>query len=63
MRVAFITRSTLDKAPGGDTIQIKQTAKQLRILGVQVEILQANLKIDYRQYDLLHFFNIVPLQI
>ncbi len=59
MKVAFITRSTLDKAPGGDSIQIKQTAKQLRNLGVQVDILPAALKIDYSPYDLLHFFNIV----
>lgn len=59
MKVAFITRSTLDKSPGGDTIQIKQTAKQLRNLGVQVDILPTPLKIDYNQYDLLHFFNII----
>jgi glycosyltransferase involved in cell wall biosynthesis len=59
MKVAFITRSTLDNAPGGDTIQIKQTAKQLRNLGVQVDILPAALKINYSLYDLLHFFNIV----
>lgn len=59
MRVAFITRSTLDTAPGGDTIQIKQTANQLRNLDVQVDILPTTLKIDYSLYDLLHFFNIV----
>ncbi|HMK27967.1 MAG TPA: glycosyltransferase family 4 protein [Chitinophagaceae bacterium] len=59
MKVAFITRSTLDTAPGGDTIQIKQTAKQLRSLGAEVDILPTTLKIDYGQYDLLHFFNIV----
>lgn len=58
MKIAFITRSTLDIAPGGDTIQIKQTAIQLRKLGVRVDILPATLKIDYNQYDLLHFFNI-----
>src|SRR5258705_1739565 len=59
MKVAFITRSTLDTAPGGDTIQIKQTARQLRNLGAEVDILPTTLKIDYGQYDLLHFFNIV----
>src|SRR5258706_15368967 len=59
MKIAFITRSTLDKAPGGDTIQIKQTAKKLRILDVQGDILPTSSKIDYSQYDLLHFFNIV----
>ncbi len=59
MKVAFITRSTLDTAPGGDTIQIKQTAKQLRDLGAEVDILPTTLKINYDRYDLLHFFNIV----
>jgi glycosyltransferase involved in cell wall biosynthesis len=59
MKVAFITRSTLDTAPGGDTIQIKQTARQLRSQGAEVDILPTTLKIDYDQYDLLHFFNIV----
>ena len=59
MKVAFITRSTLYKAPGGDTIQIKQTAKQLRNLDVYVDILPTTINIDYSQYDLLHFFNII----
>ena len=59
MKVAFITRSTLDTAPGGDTIQIKQTADQLRNLGIQVDILSTTLRIDYSFYDLLHFFNII----
>jgi glycosyltransferase involved in cell wall biosynthesis len=58
MKVAFITRSTLDTGPGGDTIQIKQTAQQLRNLGVQVDIFPTHIKIDYSSYDLLHFFNI-----
>lgn len=59
IKVAFITRSTLDTAPGGDTVQIKQTAIQLKNLGVQVDILPTTSVIDYSQYDLLHFFNIV----
>jgi glycosyltransferase involved in cell wall biosynthesis len=59
MKIAFITRSTLDSAPGGDTIQIKQTAKELGKLGVEVDILSTTLKIDHSRYDLLHFFNIV----
>ena len=57
-RVAFITRSTLYKAPGGDTVQIVQTAKELCKLGVDCEILLANQVINYDEYDLLHFFNI-----
>jgi len=58
MRVAFITRSTLYRVPGGDTVQIVQTAKQLGLMGIDVEILLSNQQIDYEKYSLLHFFNI-----
>lgn len=57
-KVAFITRSTLYNTPGGDTVQIVQTAKQLAELGIDCEILLSNQTIDYQQYQLLHFFNI-----
>jgi glycosyltransferase involved in cell wall biosynthesis len=58
MKVAFITRSTLYSAPGGDTVQVVQTAQQLAELEVDAEILLSNQVIDYGRYDLLHFFNI-----
>jgi glycosyltransferase involved in cell wall biosynthesis len=58
MKVAFIIRSTIEKSPGGDTIQIKQTANQLKKLDVRVDVISTASKIDYSQYDLLHFFNI-----
>lgn len=58
MTVAFIIRSTLYSVPGGDTEQIIQTAKGLRDLGVTVDILATNTKIEYNKYDLFHFFNI-----
>lgn len=58
MNVAFITRSTLYRVPGGDTVQIVQTAKQLSTMGIDVEILLSNQQIDYEHYSLLHFFNI-----
>lgn len=59
MRVAFISRSTLYKVRGGDTIQIDQTAHYLRKLGVDVDVFVASAKIPYQRYDLLHFFNII----
>ncbi len=59
MKVAFITRSTLYTAPGGDTIQIEQTARELIAIGVDVNILLSNQNIPYEKYSLLHFFNIV----
>src|SRR5258705_7568286 len=58
IRIAFITRSTLYSTPGGDTIQIDQTAKHLKKSGIAVDILQTDSKINYNEYNLLHFFNI-----
>ena len=59
MKVAFISRSTLHTNPGGDTIQILQTAKQLQQLGLSVDVCLSNETIAYDKYDLLHFFNII----
>ena len=58
MRIAFITRSTLHSVPGGDTIQIEQTARHLQQIGVQADILSTSAPVNYSQYDLLHLFNI-----
>lgn len=46
------------KVPGGDTIQLLQTARQLRKKGVQADIFLTNTAIDYSAYDLFHFSNI-----
>jgi glycosyltransferase involved in cell wall biosynthesis len=59
MKIALITRSTLYTAPGGDTVQIEQTARELGKMGVETEILLSNQVIAYDKYDLLHFFNII----
>ncbi len=59
MKVAFITRSTLYTVPGGDTVQVVQTARQLTDMGIGVDILLSKEIIAYEQYDLLHFFNII----
>ncbi len=58
MKIAFITRSTLHECPGGDTIQIMQTVKQLRKSGTGADILLTNSPINYSLYDLFHFSNI-----
>lgn len=58
MKVAFITRSTLYSIPGGDTVQVMQTARQLVDLQIDVNIILSDKKINYTDYDLLHFFNI-----
>lgn len=59
MRVGFIARSTIFSSPGGDTFQMVETARQLRLCGVAVDIRKSNEKIDHRLYDLFHFFNII----
>jgi glycosyltransferase involved in cell wall biosynthesis len=59
VKIAFISRSTLYKDRGGDTVQIENTAHYLRELGVRVDVLLADSKIDYSDYDLFHFFNII----
>ena len=58
MRIAFITRSTIYSVPGGDTVQIEQTAKGLRSLGESVNIIKAGEKFSEKDYDLFHYFNI-----
>lgn len=58
MRVVLIGRATLYTVPGGDTVQIVQTARFLNTIGVNADIKLADEKIDYEAYDLLHFFNI-----
>ena len=59
MRVAMISRASLFEVPGGDTVQIQETASALLKLGTQVDILLASEKINYQNYDLLHFFNVI----
>jgi glycosyltransferase involved in cell wall biosynthesis len=58
MKVAFITRSTLFEVPGGDTVQVVQTARHLEALGITTDIKLSKNEIDYANYDLLHFFNL-----
>jgi len=58
MKVAFITRSTLFDVPGGDTVQVVQTARHLEQLGIIADIKLSKDKINYTDYDLLHFFNL-----
>lgn len=58
INVALIGRSTLYEVPGGDTVQIMQTANFLNRIGVKADVRLTDEKINYEAYDLLHFFNI-----
>lgn len=57
LHILFLARPNLLTYPGGDTTQVLQTAKELRKLGVEIDINPTT--IDYAKYDLLHFFNII----
>jgi glycosyltransferase involved in cell wall biosynthesis len=60
MNILFISRATLFVTRGGDTVQIENTAAALRLLGVHVDFeLCNNKEINYKAYDLIHFFNII----
>jgi glycosyltransferase involved in cell wall biosynthesis len=59
VKVAFIARSSLFTAKGGDTVQVQQTAKYMKELNVQADIRLTHEKINYEEYDLLHFFNLI----
>ena len=57
MNVALISRSTLYKQPGGDTVQLERTADGLRALGHEVHIVLAGQKLP-RNVQLIHGFNL-----
>jgi len=59
MRVLMVVRKTLKSSPGGDTVQINSTAKYLRDLGLEVDICLSGESINYIDYQLIHFFNII----
>ncbi|MFA5418730.1 MAG: glycosyltransferase family 4 protein [Bacteroidales bacterium] len=59
LKIAFVVRSTIDQVKGGDSLQLYNTANELRKLGVDVVIKKAHEPIDYREFDLLHLFNVI----
>lgn len=59
MRILFISRSTLFSQPGGDTLQVEETAKYLRKTGQEVDIVLSGQPHPNRHYDIIHFFNLI----
>ena len=57
MNVALISRSTLYKQPGGDTVQVERTADGLRALGHEVHIVLAGQPLPL-EIELIHGFNL-----
>jgi glycosyltransferase involved in cell wall biosynthesis len=58
IRIVMIARPNLYSVPGGDTVQINETANALKAMQVEVDIIVSG-PIDYKRYDLIHFFNII----
>jgi len=57
VKVLMLARSDIFSLPGGDTIQIENTAKELKKLDVRVDV-ATDLKIDIKNYDLVHIFQL-----
>lgn len=57
MRVLLQGRVDLNAVGGGDKVQIEQTAKELKKLGVDVE-LSTSLDTDYTNFDVIHVFQL-----
>lgn len=57
MKILMFGRHELMEVGGGDKIQIENTAKELRILGIEVDI-STSLNTDITQYDIVHIFQL-----
>ncbi len=57
MKVLMLGRTDIKSNPGGDLVQIEQTALELRKLGLQVD-LKTTWHVDMSKYDLVHIFQL-----
>lgn len=57
MKVLFLGRIGLMEVGGGDKIQVENTAKELRKLGIEVDI-STDLNTDVSKYDVVHIFQL-----
>ena len=53
----MLGRTDLRKMPGGDLVQIEQTAAALKALGVEVEI-STNWEVEMEGFDVIHVFQL-----
>ena len=58
MKILFLARATLYTQPGGDTVQIVETAKALSAKGIETDIHLKGETISFVNYDIVHFFNL-----
>jgi len=57
VKILMLARSDIFSVPGGDTVQIQNTAQELKKLGVEVDVV-ADSKVDITKYDLVHVFQL-----
>jgi glycosyltransferase involved in cell wall biosynthesis len=57
MKIIMLGRIGLLEVGGGDKVQVENTAKELRKLGVEVDI-STDLNADLTKYDLVHIFQL-----
>lgn len=63
MKVLMVDRSDSKCFPGGDTMQLNNTASALRELGMSVDITNNVAIINVKEYDVVHVFNLMrPLE-
>ncbi len=62
LKILFLCRPNIFTLRGGDTVQLENTANELRKAGVEVTIYQGEEPLNYRNFDLLHFFNIIDCE-
>ena len=58
MKILFLARASLFMQPGGDTVQVVASAKALRELNHEVDVKLKEQIINFKAYDLVHFFNL-----
>ncbi len=61
MKVLLQNRSNFSKSIAGDSIQLIKTKEYLGKLGVQIKV-SSETGIDLQAYDLVHLFNIMPVE-
>ncbi|NLY91069.1 MAG: glycosyltransferase family 4 protein [Firmicutes bacterium] len=61
MKVLMQNRSSIFKMLAGDSVQMNKTREALLQLGVEVEI-KTQPTTDFSRYDLVHLFNIIPIE-
>lgn len=61
MRVLMQNRSNVQSVMAGDTIQMTKTREYLLSIGVEVDLITEPVA-DFSRYDLVHLFNIIPIE-